>query len=539
MKIKKSCNGTSQKSRAFNALDSEYVKIDERSFEDLIISTSEFSKLINYYNLNNKKEGDWSAFLNDETFVIASIIDVDPYVVEIDFRKYLYKANLFNRHHKKMAYYEKCFIEIHKIATLFQYWFKSMTEIENSTKLESIMRLEIENVIVNKLSISLMNCRSLVQFMNSLNVFNIEFKFSEFASVWYSSEKELTDKWTGIILKEDPFPFIAKELELIFQSFHEMLLYFKTRASDCMEQSIMKNTHSPEVGLFLAFLHLFKITQKDINTIGKRHLEYYYSQVVKQKPLKGQCDKLYLSFEMYENNDFSTIKKNTEFLAGEDKKGNDVVYITDDDIQVNQARIHKVKNIFIDKKTINIDGVEKEICTKILSLDIPIDNLIGKISANSEQRMYAAFGESQQGKGLSEKTMEDTGIGFAISSPVLFLNEGLRELSIELAFLDTSYSAFLRNLQEISRSEKLKEEEFFAKVFSDAFLISITSEKGWMDIANYIISKEDDRKVIKIEFDLDETNPSIIAFDEKLHDGNFSSLLPIVKIGLNPESYIY
>lgn len=533
LKIRKKNHGTSQEDRAFSALNFEYVKIDERSFEDLLIFTSGFTKLINYYNLSDKIEGDWSTFFNDETFVIASIMEVDAFLIETDFRKYLYKANLFNRQNKKITYYKRNFSEIHKMALLFQHW------LQGSINSKSLLKQEIENIITTKLNITLEKYNSLVDFANISNEFDIAFNFLDFHPLWNLTKIKSNDEHIKKIPKEDVFSFISNELDVIFQSFYEMLLYFKIKAVNYMELALHENNHTPEVALFLSFLKLFKIAQSDVNSISKRHLEYYYAQVLKQKPLKGQHDQLYLSFKMYENVAFSDIKKGTPFIAGEDKEGNDVIYLTDEEIRVTQAEICKVKNIFIDHRKTNIDGVEINICSKILSIDIPIDALSGKVDSKIKSRMYAAFGESQTGKGLLEKTMEDAKIGFAISASVLFMKEGLREVSISLEFSTSSYQIFLKKVLEVSQHEKSKEEQLFPQLFGDAFIISITSESGWMTITNYIICKEDNDAIFKIEFDIDDDKPAIVAFDKEIHDGQFRPLLPVIKVNLNPNSYLY
>lgn len=76
---------TSQDSRLFDGLDFDYVKLDERSLEDLLLFVSSFSRLVNFYDASNRIDGDWSDFLNDEIIVLASIKQVDPIVYENGF----------------------------------------------------------------------------------------------------------------------------------------------------------------------------------------------------------------------------------------------------------------------------------------------------------------------------------------------------------------------------------------------------------------------------------------------------------------------
>jgi hypothetical protein len=540
-KTTKSFNGTSQDGRPLKALDFEYVKIDERSFEDLLVFASGFSRLINYYNLSNKIEGDWSDFLNDETVILASMIDSDPGKIEIDFKKYLYKADLFNRPEKKIFYLKKCFSEIYSISLRFQYWFQKLKAIESFTLSESNVKQEVENAIISKLGDALGRLKSLSLSIESEAGLNIplQLDFNRFEPIWLLNGLEANNRFIETTDVKNRFSIVTSELETIFQAFYETLLYLKMKASDYMTQSLQKDNHYPEVALFLAFLKLFKIAQGDINNISKRHLEFYYAEVLKQEPIKAKTDKLYLTFQPYDGIPFADIKKDTEFLAGEDEAGNDILYLAEEDLQVNRARIEKVRNVFIDKNKINVRGTEKTIYTKILSLDIPMDNLTRNPDEKIKPKTYAAFGENQEGKGLFEKTMDNAQMGFVVNSPVLFMREGHREISISLRFSTESYQAFLKVLEDLSYSEKTKEDELFVKIFLEAFNIQITAETGWLTISRYVIFRENELNTLKVEFDIDSSEAAIIAFSKEIHKGYFSESLPLIRFDLNCDSYIY
>ena len=45
------------------ALDPEYVRIDERSYKDLLLFAQQYARELRYYNGDNQPRGDWSAFL--------------------------------------------------------------------------------------------------------------------------------------------------------------------------------------------------------------------------------------------------------------------------------------------------------------------------------------------------------------------------------------------------------------------------------------------------------------------------------------------
>ena len=183
-------SGTSQENRFLKALDFDYVKIDERSFEDLLVFAYGFSKLINFYNPQGQVDGDWSDFLNDETVILATIIDSNPTEIEIRFKNNLQKANLFLNKKKKLTYLQKCFDEIYGIAARFEAWLQKLKAVESFTNEEIGIRNEVINAISSKLSGALRKLRTfdgLAEDKSALGT-GMELDYSIFSSVWKLEE---------------------------------------------------------------------------------------------------------------------------------------------------------------------------------------------------------------------------------------------------------------------------------------------------------------------------------------------------------------
>ncbi len=65
-------DGTSQAARLQEALDPGYVAVDERTVEDLLAFAQEYGKELKYYGADNRKAGDWSAFI-DPSLELADV----------------------------------------------------------------------------------------------------------------------------------------------------------------------------------------------------------------------------------------------------------------------------------------------------------------------------------------------------------------------------------------------------------------------------------------------------------------------------------
>lgn len=58
-------NGTQQSDRLPKALSNEYVKIDERSFDDILAQMAVYAKRLTYYDSDLNPNGNWTAFFKD------------------------------------------------------------------------------------------------------------------------------------------------------------------------------------------------------------------------------------------------------------------------------------------------------------------------------------------------------------------------------------------------------------------------------------------------------------------------------------------
>ncbi|NRA10873.1 MAG: baseplate J/gp47 family protein, partial [Crocinitomicaceae bacterium] len=103
--------------------------------------------------------------------------------------------------------------------------------------------------------------------------------------------------------------------------------------------------------------------------------------------------------------------------------------------------------------------------------------------------------------------MDNAELGFAVSSPILRLAEGVRTIKV--------YCVLLNSLQINSANND--------------FLFSISTEDGWYDV-------DADQKSIKekgeYEFTviLKDTDPAMINYDQKMHLGDYRSENPILRI---------
>lgn len=209
--------------------------------------------------------------------------------------------------------------------------------------------------------------------------------------------------------------------------------------------------------LFIAFLELFAIAQKDMNTITKRHLDYYYREVLNLHERPAVPDQVFILFELAEQLSSSLVAQGTALDAKKDATGVDLVYDTDKDIVVNQSKVDQLKAVFVNKPfdlTSNplvfpdeIPAPELDPDTNTFPLHVPETGNDWRIYASpvanssdgiggdidGDEKRWRTFGmPHQDDDDLADRPEGEA--GFAFASPLLFLAEGTREVKITLNF---------------------------------------------------------------------------------------------------------
>jgi hypothetical protein len=539
-------HSVSQEGRFLEALDFDYVKIDERSFEDLLRFVYGFSKLIKFYNLENEPEGDWSDFINDETVILSSIKQIIPSEIEARFRIYAEKATIFNRPQKKIFYLQKCFNEIYQLAQMFDSWFMKFKHIEMFANIQLRARDEILNAINTKLGASLIQLKALEQKVQKIWT-DQPYQMLDYSKFNISWELHKTSKQEINLEGEtesEKVQYLIFDLEKIFQSFYESLVFLKSQSDNYLTQSLKNDSHYPEVALLISFLKLFKNSQDHINDLSRRYLEFYYRTVLQEDFKPPVFDQVYLSFDTNDNATHAWIKDKTPFIGGEYPNGENILYAVEKDLLINQAQIARLYTMFLESSTLSIRGRNKKLITNTLSSELSIKDILPN-PEKQEKKSYAIFGEKQSDKSMYEHTMQNAEIGFAVASPSFFLSEGDREISLTFVFETESYQNLAQYLQDIQFLTDDSLQEVFVKSFLEAFYLEITMPKGWHSIKKYVITQQrypensEGFNALNIRFDINSNEPSWSSYNNTIHQGTYETPFPILKVLLNSNSYIY
>lgn len=203
----------------------------------------------------------------------------------------------------------------------------------------------------------------------------------------------------------------------------------------------------PHYALFHAFLQLFRIAQDDLNQLTRKHLDFYYRDVLGLKEKAAEPDQVFMILSLAKHVNAHLVTKGTQLKAGKDRIGKELIYKTDKDIVVNKGNVKEIKSIYKN----------------------PQSRIYGSPVANSADGAGAKIETAEMswrtfGKPEGNVSRAQAEVGFAFASPLLFLEGGDRELTITLQLKDTGIAAILAGLD-----------------LRYAFRVRFSGEKEWIE----------------------------------------------------------
>ncbi len=252
----------------------------------------------------------------------------------------------------------------------------------------------------------------------------------------------------------------------------------------------------PHLALFLSFLKLLTYPQNSLNRLPQLHLDFYYKQVLafKKKPL--QPDKVHVLFELAKNAANQLLEEGTLLDAGKDPDGNPLIYKTVSPLAANHAAVASLKSVFVEQKE---DGTE-------ILRHAPATNTLNGVDEEPEEgQHWPAFGNT---------IWPEVELGFFVTSGLLFLQEGVRTISIQC---------------------KVNPGISIPKNRIKAF---VTTEDEWLEISSITTNKTTSAFNFIIELVLGRDMAPVTAYDEDVHEASLNTKSPALKIVFTrPEDY--
>lgn len=523
-----------------NILNPELINIDDRSISELINYVSQLSKEISYYNGDDVVGGDfYGMFSNDESFLISEISKFEI-------------SNLKSKRIKLIKQYDNSDDLNSKIDVLLKYlnfteyffntlddWFKRSTDkkigLINSnlnSEIESLIKVHASKLLkdYNAIIYSVKH-QKLLKDSNEVNL--LDFDLSIWKNSFSSIKEEISIKDKSLIVDS-----LFKKLILINNSLFKLVENLVKRSIKKLEISLSKSDHNPHIGLLFSFLNLFKHLQKDINKITKKHLDYYYTEILEQEKIKIPPNKTFAVFSIDNNIVETRIGKNQRIIAGQYDDGSAVKYKLDNDLSLNNAKISFLMTIFLSKNSVYDFNSRYRLIASVFSKTI-CSNISEVDKFNKGSNLFNALGVDQNFIIEDEINMDLAEIGFLLGSSVLKLGKSKRDIRIDFVFDNDSVRHLGDLIIDISNNTEMSEDEVFHRIFSNSFLISYTGESGWETIDNYEILIPDDwsNNTFSVLLKLSKSNSAFCNLNNELHQYHMSVETPMIRFNINQNAF--
>lgn len=548
-------NGAAQSDRQLPAMHAGYVQVDERSFAAWIVFAGEYTKWLHFYDNTKNQNGDWSVFFSsDATAVLGTIAMQD-----VNLYKGLIKDSLgFLRDEDNSPKLNLAKRTLHR---LYSAAFSLAASIDYYYALlpnGHAYRATIENLVKPLLAPAL---RKLISYykpcvqppgsplrdlllesdLTGVAVLGCQATPSEqvmargLSGLWWMHAPDWAGFVSGIQADESIYgnePDTFRQLMYVanhnlFTGIFDTLLMGFSRLVVTAEKELLislekRDTHPAHYALFLAFLKLFRTAQADINTITRRHLDFYYKEILSVKLKAAEPNFAHIIAELSKPATGFVLQKDALLKAGKDSSGKDVVYGLDAETSFNKATVADLRAVYMGENgdnTLDSNNNGRLFAAPVIN---SADGIGGDLKSPNKEWHPIANRLYSEGDVLSiEMPMAE--IGFAIASHYLFLQEGERAIKFRLV---TNNNATLT---------------------SAAFKVLLTTDKEWYEVPGNLslattTLKGSADNAFEISFSLSGDAPAIVDYNPEVHGGSLSVAVPVAKIILvqNPnEDYPY
>lgn len=257
----------------------------------------------------------------------------------------------------------------------------------------------------------------------------------------------------------------------------------------------------PHMALFIAFLKLIATSQQQLNAITRRHLDFYYKEVLQLKKKDYTPDKVFILFELAKNVLDERVPEGTLLDAGKDKTKRSLQYVLENEIIVNTAVAEQFKNIY-HKKGSTIRYAD-------------IANSRDGLGAELDDKAPAWFAFGHDDTIEHYPALPTARLGFSLASQVLLMSEGTRTIDITLALSVPN--------------------DFNTAIFTgvgDRITALLTGTKNWISagITAATVTKNGLTASFKLSLQLEAKDEAVVAYNAAVHQENYTTDLPLVRI---------
>lgn len=313
--------------------------------------------------------------------------------------------------------------------------------------------------------------------------------------------------WGNFFLGDDTDDTIPRRESVEYKS-------MKKQVADLMSQFEQDSNLTPHLTLFVCFLKLLDFSKKAFNNLTKRHLDFYYNEILQIEKNDAKSDKVYVIFELAKKALQEKIPSGTLLDGDKDANGKKRVYKTGDDLIANQAKVVEVKSFLNDVKKRELKMAPKANTADGLGDKLPEDsNYWWPFGYNADETILE--------KKSIYKELPKAKLGFSVASSLFDLKEGERTVTLTIDFEKNS----------TQRLQSIPDEDI-----QNNIEVLCSGEKEWLsEIALKCIKKEGD--ILELSFTLPRDFQPVVKYNKEVLLETFQTDFPVVRFMIEGERY--
>ncbi len=435
--------GVSQGQRIMDDLLSGPAKIDGRSLADLLDYFMQLSRHINYYD-GDLSISDWQPFFQKSVpFSIAAITKYDTNAVneQVDYYHKLFEKDPSPSGLQLLVHY-MFYTVIYRINT----WH---LQVEGS---ELPVAFTLEKLIKDRLKIPTQQFIALANAaVKWYCIKTLDWQSISNNPVWdlditdlYAVDESFKDLGDN---KRERLIALYEQILTLLPAYLDVIQVVTDAAVISIEPSLfplkeaLQERHPAHLAILFAFLKLFEYLQQDLNSFTKKHLDFFYKQVLKLQSKEAVPDSAHIVFEIQNQLDKYLLQNGIQVKDGKDNNKAEVFFSLDDEIVVNKTQIADKRTLFLNYQTYPaatyLEGV-------YMAPNAGKADGVDKDFKEDAPKSFATLG-AKNSKYIDPENKfvqpyPNARLGFILASPVLLLNEGQRTVTITLSCrLDQNY----------------------------------------------------------------------------------------------------
>ncbi|WP_196893046.1 baseplate J/gp47 family protein [Aureivirga marina] len=467
--------GTSQLTRNLTYLNPNSIKISELSEEELFYFLSEYAKRIIFFGKN--KTSDWSDFFEGDNFILLiRIARFDEFDFETNVLPILDRISILNNEETNQNLVQNFAEDIANTSLIINGIRKKLVrDFETS---------EIINEITNSIDTKL---KSRLRILYSYK---------------YSWSKELDDKFQ-ILLKDwnvnpdidfmfsEAFLMNQRQIDIlkeVYNSYYNLIHFFSTKARKMLIKSMSHfKTKKTHIGLMMAFLKLYNENQNQLNTLTKKHLDYYYKDILQQKIASAVVDETFLVLSLKEKFQELKLRQGTFFQGAKNENNLPILFQTKRNVSIGNYRVERAYLLEKTKNNIYNQSLDNQIITGFF---------------------VSSFIRPKKSESLSLQFKENIQAitGYSVISKLLKIEPGNNKISAEIIFSEEAFTSFLNYLNIYEEANKQNKDYSLYVIFQTAFHITYFEGKEFLSIENYGFSINNERNSWIFDFEIASTD---------------------------------